>query len=878
MEASDTPAPVVPSSPAFISRPGPVGGCGEGGFQTFLHGKYLSFPSYACADSFSGSSSMTSTHRTLGRNAVGIMEASDPLATVVPSQPALVSRPGPVCESGEEVFQPVAAGKYTSNLHNSTIDCLPASSSNLHRLPALRNVLKIHVCYQNAGGMNSCLENYRLACSDDCFDIIALTETWLTENTLSIQAFDSNYEVFRTDRSSRNSNKIIGGGVLVAIRRRLKAQLLQNASENNVEQVCVKISLNDSSSLFLCVVYLPPDRIRDLSLIDTHIQSIDEITSVHMRPSDEILIIGDFNFPGLKWIPASDGFLYVDPLHSSFHTGITNLLDRYSLNLLRQVNHVQNENGRILDLCFSSQSDCAPRIIAAPFPLVKSVRHHPPLHIVLESDGSSHDRYNSRIVSYNFKKADYNSIIVFLSNLTWSEILDNDDVNLATQPFSNVMTYAIDQYVPKRIIQPSKQAPWQTAELIRLKSSKRTALKKYSKNGGLVFRQNYMQINKVYKKTAKRCYSNYLRNVQRRLKSDPKSFWKHVNELRKESDLPSTMFYEQQTGSCTQEISDMFRKKFSSVFSRETLSPYQISQAALNVPISSQSLNLINIDIDTVLTAIVKLKPSHSPGPDGIPAVVLKRCSSAIVTPLCQLFQLSLTTGVFPVMWKSSYMFPVHKKGDKKNIDNYRGITALSAIPKLFELVVLKPIFDHCKQYIAETQHGFMPKRSTATNLLSFTTYIMDAMSNGFQTDAIYTDLSAASDKINHAITIAKLDSDFNSEITQDMNNTIDTPYNYDDADDKNPYNSSINGSGNSGDDKNSYNTSINDKKISENITIDTNNITNMNTPTSEVVKTVFNTINNNFMEIINLSDITSNLNYNHIIYGSSPKAFSNFK
>ncbi|XP_058445563.1 E3 ubiquitin-protein ligase UBR1-like [Malaya genurostris] len=468
MEASDTPAPVVPSPPAFISRPGPVGGCGEGGFQTFLHGKYLSFPSYVCADSFSGSSSMTSTHRTLGRNAVGIMEASDPLATVVPSQPALVSRPGPVCESGEEVFQPVAAGKYTSNLHNSTIDCLPASSSNLHRLPALRNVLKIHVYYQNAGGMNSCLENYRLACSDDCFDIIALTETWLTENTLSIQAFDSNYEVFRTDRSSRNSNKIIGGGVLVAIRRRLKAQLLQNASENNVEQVCVKISLSDSSSLFLCVVYLPPDRIRDLSLIDTHIQSIDEITSVHMRPSDEIFIIGDFNFPGLKWIPASDGFLYVDPLHSSFHTGITNLLDRYSLNLLRQVNHVQNENGRILDLCFSSQSDCAPRIIAAPFPLVKSVRHHPPLHIVLESDGSSHDRYNSRIVSYNFKKADYNSIIVFLSNLTWSEILDNDDVNLATQSFSNVMTYAIDQYVPKRIIQPSKQAPWQTAELIRM--------------------------------------------------------------------------------------------------------------------------------------------------------------------------------------------------------------------------------------------------------------------------------------------------------------------------------------------------------------------------------------------------------------------------
>ena len=152
------------------------------------------------------------------------------------------------------------------------------------------------------------------------------------------------------------------------------------------------------------------------------------------------------------------------------------------------------------------------------------------------------------------------------------------------------------------------------------------------------------------------------------------------------------------------------------------------------------------------------MKISFSSGPDGIPAVVLKKCSSALANPLRQVFSLSLATGVFPTLWKFSYMFPVHKKGDKKLIDNYRGITCLCAVAKLFEAVIMEPFSNYCKLYTAETQHGFVPKRSTATNLLSFSTFLMDTMSHGFQTDAIYMDLSAAFDKINHAITVAKLE------------------------------------------------------------------------------------------------------------------------
>ena len=95
-------------------------------------------------------------------------------------------------------------------------------------------------------------------------------------------------------------------------------------------------------------------------------------------------------------------------------------------------------------------------------------------------------------------------------------------------------------------------------------------------------------------------------------------------------------------------------------------------------------------------------------------------------------------------------MFPVYKKGDRGNIDNYRGISAMSAVSKLFELVVIDPNTSHFNQYISEAQHGFVAKRRTSSNLLSLTSYIADHFENGVQTDVIYTDLSAAFDKINH--------------------------------------------------------------------------------------------------------------------------------
>lgn len=102
-------------------------------------------------------------------------------------------------------------------------------------------------------------------------------------------------------------------------------------------------------------------------------------------------------------------------------------------------------------------------------------------------------------------------------------------------------------------------------------------------------------------------------------------------------------------------------------------------------------------------------------------------------------------------------MFPVHKKGDKRNIENYRGITSLCACSKIFELIVNDALFSACKSYISTDQHGFFPKRSICTNLVPFTSMCLRTMETGAQVDVVYTDLKAAFDRVDHGILLAKL-------------------------------------------------------------------------------------------------------------------------
>ena len=196
---------------------------------------------------------------------------------------------------------------------------------------------------------------------------------------------------------------------------------------------------------------------------------------------------------------------------------------------------------------------------------------------------------------------------------------------------------------------------------------------------------------------------------------------------------------------------------FASVFQANKSSDVEAELAASNIRLNAVDLDTFEISPAMLIDASKRLKNSFAPGPDGIPPTVLRRCASAIAVPLAYIFNNSFEHGEFPMSWKLSYMFPVHKSGSRHDVKNYRGITSLTAASKLFEIIVSDYILRATKNQISTDQHGFIPGRSVATNLIDLTCTCMEAMERKAQVDVIYTDLKAAFDKIDHNVLLYKL-------------------------------------------------------------------------------------------------------------------------
>ena len=307
----------------------------------------------------------------------------------------------------------------------------------------------------------------------------------------------------------------------------------------------------------------------------------------------------------------------------------------------------------------------------------------------------------------DFSKADYEGIKEALMFVDWSPLNNTSSIDHAVQYFSDTLIQLFPRFVPYR--RPRQSPPWSNNRLRILKRNRAKSLRQYSNNRNPISKHKFNNASSEYKFYNRMLYSRYVLHTQKALKSHPKRFWSFVNEKRKECGLPSSMFLGNENSSSTQEICNLFAKLFASVFDNATPTQQQSDDALRDVPIGLISIGNLEFSTNDILAAIRKLKPSKTPGPDGIPSIALIKCADFLCSPLRLIFNLSLSQAVFPERWKKSVMFPVHKKGDKRNVSNYRGVTSLCAAAKLLEILVSTELLRVTKPYISQEQHGFFP-------------------------------------------------------------------------------------------------------------------------------------------------------------------------
>nr|XP_049697166.1 uncharacterized protein LOC126054699 [Helicoverpa armigera] len=408
---------------------------------------------------------------------------------------------------------------------------------------------------------------------------------------------------------------------------------------------------------------------------------------------ETFFIVGDFNMPDIDW--------HVQGNHAIAH--VTNPNSRILLNFISmingsQFNTVKNNSGRILDL-FICNEDCQTAPCDA---LLEADSHHPPFSTITCLNTQFTPMKCRSIRRYNYHKANYDEINDELGKVDWDKALTSlSDSEMAVDKLYDIL-YGV----------------------IRLES-----------------------IN---------CFRNYMNLVEDSIPKNVKYFWSYISNRKSKANFPATMYLKDVSSDNPTDICNLFSAFFRSVYEPNSLDPetWEPSNSYLD---NSSCLSDIYLSEEVIHTAVKSLDPSKGAGPDGLPPTFFIRTSDAISAPLHIIFNKCIREGVFPGIWKRAFITPIYKSGDKSNIENYRPISLLSTLSKLFEGLVHGVIYPYFHQLIIPEQHGFVQRRSTTTNLMIFTNHLFENMDQRVQVDAVYTDFQKAFDKVDHLLLLEKI-------------------------------------------------------------------------------------------------------------------------
>ena len=165
------------------------------------------------------------------------------------------------------------------------------------------------------------------------------------------------------------------------------------------------------------------------------------------------------------------------------------------------------------------------------------------------------------------------------------------------------------------------------------------------------------------------------------------------------------------------------------------------------------------IDDEKLKKTLNSLKSKPSFGHDGISTSLLKYLSPALIAPLRIIINQSLIREIFPDQLKNAKVIPIYKKGLHTLVGNYRPISLLSSISKLFEKVAYEQLYAylHLNRLLYRSQYGFRPDHSTELAVLELTDRALIKIDEKQLPIAIYMDLSKEFDTLDHTILIKKL-------------------------------------------------------------------------------------------------------------------------
>lgn len=586
--------------------------------------------------------------------------------------------------------QNVSSASSPCDRHHAAVS--PRSFSHvIARCPAL--------FLSNVRSIFSKMDELRLSVSCLQSDIVFITESWLNSDIADDLLYMNHFDLFRCDRVVRK-----GGGVCIWAKSDYKPEILVPVSSAPATiEVCF-IRIFCKSFFIVCVgIYVPPGLCKDIhvDITDFLTNEFDHILDIY--PDDKFIVAGDFN---------------------DFRTNF--LGDYFCL-----VNRVTEptRSGAFLDQIWIDEGLCDfyPKSAAVGPPL-KTSDHCCVVLRPLCAERSTENRRPTLV--WDFRKSNLLEFLRRLSVTDFNDRMTASSVDGLCDQFYDALSWCLSAIPCESVFFSSCDKPWMTP-ILKLLIDKRWAA--FRNKNWASFAHYKAKVKCEIQKAKKLWYAKQ--------STSSRGLWNVVRSTRGPRVRDPWQRLVEQHGS-VQSLLNKLTDTFSSNFNTD-------DDVSL-LPLSNSDW-AFSISVESVFHLLSKLNSRKAAGPDQIPPLLLKIGASFLCGPIANIFNVSIKNRTFPSFFKHALVCPVPKKSSPTLCD-FRPISLLSPLAKLFERLVLNHVKHDLFSCYGSTQHAYRPLGSTTTALVELHDYVTMALDRK-QTVGVNIfclDLSKAFDKLQH--------------------------------------------------------------------------------------------------------------------------------
>ena len=514
-----------------------------------------------------------------------------------------------------------------------------------------------------------------------------------------------------------------------------------NAS--NLENLCIEIRKPNSRPFLIATWYRPPCSSIELFLYyESFLEKLDSLGL-------EYYLLGDLNCN------------LASAQYDSNTRRLCEISDLYGLQqLIIEPTRITESSSTLIDLIYTNYID---RVACSGVCHI-GISDHSLVYVYRKLSLASSSKGHSTFSYRNFQNFNRESFRNDIAQQDWF-CNGSEDLNVLWTDWKTKFLDIVNAPLRTRRARTNK-APWINSQLKKSMRDRDAAKRKAITSNDPRDWDKYKKLRNKINNNIKTSKASYYSNAFIQSKGNPQKTWQTFNELtsrRVNNTTVKELKLNDAVISNPNELSNAFNDHFSTVGPRLANEIPSIANNNLSyinyINVNNNKFSFSPIDCSIVFSHLNKLCRSKATGLDNISVKIIRECADLISVSLCDLFNKSLVSGIFPDDWKCARVIPLFKQGEPSDLNNYRPISVISVIAKVFERIIYDQLYNFLtnEDIISNHQSGFRSLHSTVTALLEATDNWAFNIDHGNVNAVVFLDLKKAFDTVDHDILLSKM-------------------------------------------------------------------------------------------------------------------------